>query len=240
MSDTQCMAVIFLLYKKGDSNLLSNYRPISLTNADYKILAYVLSHWLADHLTDVIAVNQTAYMSGWFIGTNIRFVQDTISFFAKSSPCSVILFLDYTKAFDSVSHQFIFCLLDKMGFPCDYIKWVQIIYTSAVSSVRYNNWLTSPIALQQGVRQGCPLSCHLFNLVGQVLMYHMCDQGLFNCWSKWGDPCSLYADDTIIFLEKESDLSITIDTIFLVGNYTGLHLNSLKQLPLLHKGVIIR
>ncbi len=99
LSDTQHIAIIILLFKKGDSRLLSNYRPISLTNADYKILAYVLSHHLADHLTDVIAVNQTAYMSGQFIGTNIRLVQDMMSFFAKSSPGSVILFLDYTKAF---------------------------------------------------------------------------------------------------------------------------------------------
>ena len=53
---SQRMAIIILLYKKGDSRQLANYRPISLTNADYKVLAYVLSNRLSVHLTDVIAV----------------------------------------------------------------------------------------------------------------------------------------------------------------------------------------
>ncbi len=57
LSFTQRMAIIVLLFKKGDPQLLGNYHPISLTNADYKILAYVLSNRLSHHLTDVIVVN---------------------------------------------------------------------------------------------------------------------------------------------------------------------------------------
>ena len=174
------MTIIILLFKKGDSRVLGNYWLISLTNADYKILAYILSNQLSDHLSDVIAVNQMAYMSGHFIGTNIRYVQDTISYFAEQSADSIILFLDYKKAFDSVSHKFLFCLLDKMGFPAEFIEWVYIMYSSTVSLVRHNNWLISPISLQWGVRQGCLLSCHLFNLVGQTLVYYMRDKHLFS------------------------------------------------------------
>ncbi len=81
-----------------------NYRPISLTNADYKILAYILTAQLTSHLTDVIAVNQTAYMKGHFIGMNICSVQDTLDHIVKKSWTSLVLFLDFKKAFDSVSH----------------------------------------------------------------------------------------------------------------------------------------
>ncbi len=43
---TQRVAIIMLLYKKGDVLDMGNYRPISLTNVDYKILAYILlSHF---------------------------------------------------------------------------------------------------------------------------------------------------------------------------------------------------
>ncbi len=43
LSYSQRLAIIILLYKKGDSHLVENYQPISLTNTDYKILAYILT-----------------------------------------------------------------------------------------------------------------------------------------------------------------------------------------------------
>ncbi len=43
LTTSQCLAIIILLFKKGDSHILPNYRPISLTNMDYKILTYLLT-----------------------------------------------------------------------------------------------------------------------------------------------------------------------------------------------------
>ncbi len=43
LTTSQCLAIIILLFKKGDSHILPNYRPISLTNTDYKILTYLLT-----------------------------------------------------------------------------------------------------------------------------------------------------------------------------------------------------
>lgn len=72
LSYTQHLAIIILLYKKGDDHLVENYRPISLTNTDYKILAYILTMHLESYLVDIIYKNQTAYMSKHFIGLNIH------------------------------------------------------------------------------------------------------------------------------------------------------------------------
>ncbi len=71
LSFLQRLAIIILLYKKGDNWLVENYLPISLTNTDYKILAYILTMCLDSLLVDVIHINQTAYMSQHFIGINI-------------------------------------------------------------------------------------------------------------------------------------------------------------------------
>ena len=43
LPDSLKKAVVALLFKKGDINLLRNYRPISLTNYDYKIIAFTLA-----------------------------------------------------------------------------------------------------------------------------------------------------------------------------------------------------
>ncbi len=64
LSFSQCLAIIILLFKKGDPLSLTNYRPISLTNTDYKIIAYILTAYLSHHLPTLIHCQQTAYMTG--------------------------------------------------------------------------------------------------------------------------------------------------------------------------------
>ncbi len=68
LSPSQKLAIITLIFKKGDMALVGNYRPISLTNCDYKILAYILVSQLEISLALLIHPNQTAYMKECFIG----------------------------------------------------------------------------------------------------------------------------------------------------------------------------
>ena len=74
MSSSQKLSVISLVYKKGEKNYLSNYRPISLTNTDYKIIAFVFAKRLQKVLNYLINDNQTGYIKGRFIGVNARLI----------------------------------------------------------------------------------------------------------------------------------------------------------------------
>ncbi len=148
-----------------------------MTNNDYKILAYILTNRLTD-LPSVIHPHQTAYMPGQFIGTNIQSVQDWIDHLDYGNQ-GIVLFLDFKKAFDSISHTFLFYLLEQMGFPMEFITWIRILYKNAISCVKFRNWLTPVFDLNHGVRQGCPISCHLFSLIGQVLVYSLRHAGYF-------------------------------------------------------------
>ncbi len=51
----------------------------------------------------------------------------------------IILFLDYHKAFESISHEFLFALLKHIGLPDVFLKWVRIMYSDVLSSMRYLN-----------------------------------------------------------------------------------------------------
>lgn len=97
LSPSQKLTIIILLFKKGYKDQLENYRPISLTNIDNKILAYILVGRLSPHLESLISQNQTAYMLGCFIGNNIRSVQDLISNQEKTNPDGLILFWTFTR-----------------------------------------------------------------------------------------------------------------------------------------------
>ncbi len=146
------------------------------------------------------------------------------------SSSMIVLFLDFCKAFDSVNHLFMFTLLAHMGFPPELISWIALLYTHAFLVVKHINWLTKPFNLLCGVHQGCPLLCHLFNLVGQVLIFSLRDSGYFEWWHFMNDPCSLYADDTAIFLSNLTQLQPVLDHIAFVGSFTGLGLNLKKTI----------
>ena len=104
------------------------------------------------------------------------------------------------------------------------------MYSNAYSVVHHKNWMTQHILLGRGVHQGCPLLYHLFNLVGQVLIYLLWKVGFFTWWNYSADPCSLYVDDTAIFLLDLSQLYQMIPHIQWVGTFTGLNLNLNKTI----------
>lgn len=76
MSITQKLSILYLLHKKGERNKIQNYRPISLTNSDYKILAFVLAQRLQKVINNLIQEDQTAYIKGRFIGFSARTILD--------------------------------------------------------------------------------------------------------------------------------------------------------------------
>ena len=55
-------SVMSLIFKKGKEDEIGNYRPISLTNVDYRILAFILSNRLQGVLSSIIHTDQTAYI----------------------------------------------------------------------------------------------------------------------------------------------------------------------------------
>ncbi len=102
-------------------------------------------------LEQLIHPSQTAYLPGKFIGTNIRKIQDTVDLMHKNDKQWVILFLDFRKAFDSVSHVFLLVLLSSMGVSPEYVSWVLLLYINASSMIHQDNWLSECFFLKHGV-----------------------------------------------------------------------------------------
>ena len=63
MCNTQRRGLITLLFKKGDSQSLNNWRPITLLNCDYKIIAFILASRLQKVITSLVNETQTGYTS---------------------------------------------------------------------------------------------------------------------------------------------------------------------------------
>ena len=81
------------------------------------------------------------------ITKNIHIVQDLIDTINKDDGKAAFVFLDQEKAFDRISHKFMFKTLEAFGFGENFIKWVKIIYTDTRSAVKVNGFLTPEFSI---------------------------------------------------------------------------------------------
>ena len=82
----------------------------------------------------------------------------------------VIMSIDFKKAFDKFSHQFIFKIMEKLRLGKLYIlEFIKLLYKGIFSKLETNGTLTKKIIIKRGIRQGCLLSMLLFVICTYVL-----------------------------------------------------------------------
>lgn len=159
-----------LIFKKrGDVRDLKNWRSISLLNVDYKICSKAISLWLSKVLHAIIDPDQTCSIPGRSITSNVVQLRDTLDFIEQTEETGILVSLDQEKAFDCVNQVFLMDLLRRFGFGPGFCKWIDTFYAGAYMQIILNGWLTRPILLGRGVRQGDSLSPLLYVVCVEVL-----------------------------------------------------------------------
>jgi hypothetical protein len=85
-------------------------------------------------------------------------VRDAIAYSETTATPLCVLSLDFQNAFDRISHQYLFQLLQQYGITIWFIERIKALYNNATASVQNNGCLKEPIHIQSAVRQGCPLT----------------------------------------------------------------------------------
>ena len=170
LSQEQKLAVINLIPKKDkDVRYLKNWRPVSLLNTDYKILAKALANRLQKVIGHLICEDQVGYIKGRYIGEAIRTIEDIILLTNEQNTPGFITLIDFEKAFDSIEWPFLFKCLEKFNFGPVFTSWIRILYTNIKSCVGNNGYYSEMFEISRSIRQGCPLSALLFILVAEIL-----------------------------------------------------------------------
>ena len=104
-----------------------------------------------------------------YIGENVRTILDVIEYTSLKDNPGIMLFLDFEKAFDTVSWKFLFKTMQHFNFGEIFVKWIKLIYTNPLACVINNGNASEFFKIGRGIRQGCPISALLFILVVEVM-----------------------------------------------------------------------
>ena len=231
------VAFIALIAKCENPEGLKDYRPISMVGCVYKIIAKLLARRLQKVMDSLIGPCQSSFIAGRQILDGALIAGELIDSCRRRKMKSVILKLDFHKAFDSVAWSFLEWTLLQMGFPLKWRTWITSCVTNAAASILINGSPSTPFKLHKGLRQGDPLSPFLFNLVVETLSLVIKKASNMGLWegvevAKGGTKIThlQYADDTVIFCPPIMDQLMNIKkTLILFQLATGLQVNFHKS-----------
>jgi hypothetical protein len=210
---TMLEGCVVLLYKgAGSREDLSNYRPITLLNADYKLVAKAYANRLGAPAATVVDATQTAFIPGRWIGDNVLHHLEEVDYCDTVGQPACILFLDFAKAYDKMDRDWVIQCMDHMGFGPRALAVVRCLLHGTRARCLFNGHLTRSFAVSSGVAQGSPLSPLLYVLAAQPLaakIRQLQQQGAYQpVQQPGGQPAPgshQHADDTTLHARSVED-----------------------------------
>uniref|UniRef100_A0A9J8DK74 Reverse transcriptase domain-containing protein n=1 Tax=Cyprinus carpio carpio TaxID=630221 RepID=A0A9J8DK74_CYPCA len=231
LAESMKQGLICLIPKPNkDPNILDNWRPITLLNSDYKLLASVYAEKLKSCLADIISNTQSGFLKGRHISNNIRLIIDILDYPEFINKDALILFIDFYKAFDTAEHSFIFEALYQFGFGTSFINAIRTLYNGINSCVSLASGTSPRFSVGRGIRQGCPISPFLFLLAAGLLSLHIKHSNIEGINIEGNTLIiSQLADDTCLFLNNDSQVSVAFNEFILFSKASGLVVNPQKS-----------
>jgi hypothetical protein len=223
--------IIVCLPKHNGAQKPIDVRSITLLNADYKILARILAHRLRPLLAEHMKTHQFYGVPGNNIMDAVATVRDVIAKAEVTRTPLCVLSLDFQDAFDRISHQYLFSILQYYGLSEWSVDRLKSMYDNATSSVQFSGHVLGPISIRCAIRQGCPLSMALFTLCISPLLTYL-DENLSGVSiGRRGSHTAVvaFAHDVTIFVTKTEEFRKIRDAIELYEKASGAHLNIRKS-----------
>lgn len=212
--------VIVLVKKKGSDNTVRGYRPISLLNFDYKILSRILKMRLENVMKvhHILSDAQKCANPGRNIFQGTLALKDRIAQMVQCKQRGKLISFDLDHAFDRVRHSYLYRTMHSLGLNPELVNLLARISDLSSSRILVNGHLSTPFRVQRSVRQGDPISMHLFVLFLHPLLRNIeqiCGQ----------DIVVAYADDISVIVSCVGKIEAMRDCFSRFERISGAKLN---------------
>ncbi|RVW48807.1 putative ribonuclease H protein [Vitis vinifera] len=224
---------IVLLPKKSMSRRSSDFRPISLITSLYKIIAKVLVGRLRGVLHETIHSTQGAFVQGRQILDAVLIANEIVDEKRRSGEEGIVFKIDFEKAYDHVSWDFLDHVLEMKGFSPRWRKWMKGCLSSVSFAVLVNGNAKGWVKASRGLRQDDPLSPFLFTIVADVLSRMLLKAEERNVLEGFRYSRGGYDDlkNVLLVFEHISGLKVNLDKSNIYGiNLEQNHLSRLAEM----------
>ena len=220
-------ATIILLHKKGSKSEVKNYRPISLMPHIHKLYTKIIKNRIERTLNENQPPEQAAYRTGYSTTDHLHTIRQIMEKALEYKIHLYMAFIDYEKAYDSISHEAIFRAMRNQGIDQVYINIIRDAYTNRTAQIQ-TDVLSRKIDINKGVRQGDTLSPNLFTAALQEIFKRVDFEG--KGIKIQGERLSnlRFADDIVLFSQSIKELQEMITLLNDEGKKDGMKLNKEK------------
>jgi exonuclease III len=240
VTESQAMGLIRLVPKSDCPTTVSDYRPIALLNCDYKLMAGTIAHRLKKTLPDVVGPSQCGGVPGRKISDNLSLYRDVIAFIEeRHGPCNsslstkavpgVVIGVDFAKAYDLVPRETLWRILHAFGYPEFFIKWIQSLYAGARMAILNGQTVAGTVSCSASLRQGCPLSIHLYVLFLEPLLCRLRHELTGITMFNRKLVTRAFVDDVAIFADSDGDIRHGVQILHDFCQWTNARLNTVKS-----------
>ncbi|KAL6175679.1 hypothetical protein ACLB2K_052318 [Fragaria x ananassa] len=239
-------SLITLIPKVDHADSIMQFRPIALANFVFKIILKIISIRLAPIASRIISPQQHAFVPGRQISDCIMSTSECFNLLDnKYYGGNVAIKVDITKAFDTLSWDFLLSILQAFGFHQVFLGWIKALLHSAKLSLLVNDSSEGYFSCGRGVRQGDPLSPLLFCLAEEVLsrgIDNLVITGQVHTISSPRGVCVpshvLFADDVMVFCRGDQrSLNAIIQFFEEYGLNSGQIINRAKSSVFISKHI---
>ena len=158
-------ATVISIHKKGDPTDMDNYRGISLMPVPLKLLLVILTYRLVRALEKkgLLAREQAGFREHEECSGQVAALVETIMRRSGVGQVTYAMFVDLTKAYDMVPHEALFAKMHQIGIRGRMLGFIMTLYYQSEIVVGMGGE-QKPFRLKRGLRQGCPMSCILFDI----------------------------------------------------------------------------